>query len=93
MTNAVLISVQTYSCLPYSTSTYYLTVTLANVANPLASFMAFFVYVTSVPALSVLSLIGSLLGVYIMAAAVMSPYPVLVGTDVGGPLMVRKTVT
>ncbi|XP_046334673.2 solute carrier family 52, riboflavin transporter, member 3-B-like [Haliotis rufescens] len=92
LTNAVLISVQTYSCLPYSTSTYYLTVTLANVANPLASFMAFFVYVTSVHALSVLSLIGSLLGVYIMAAAVMSPYPVLVGTDVGGPLMVSVWV-
>ncbi|XP_067652216.1 solute carrier family 52, riboflavin transporter, member 3-B-like [Haliotis asinina] len=92
LTNAVLVSVQTYSCLPYSTSSYYMTVTLSNVANPLASFMAFFVYVTSVPALLILSLIGSLLGAYIMAAAVMSPHPVLIGTDAGGPLMVTVWV-
>ncbi|XP_071089316.1 riboflavin transporter 2-like [Haliotis cracherodii] len=90
--NSALLAVQSYSCLPYGVTQYHLAVTLANLANPLACFFDLFIHVTSVPALSSLTLLGSLLGVYIMAAAVMSPVPVLVGTLAGSILIVSVWV-
>lgn len=43
LTNGVLPSVQSFSCLPYGTMTYHLSVVLGNIANPLACFLAMFV--------------------------------------------------
>lgn len=43
LTNGVLPSVQSFSCLPYGTMTYHLSVVLGNIANPLACFVAMFV--------------------------------------------------
>ncbi|MEE6527931.1 hypothetical protein FKM82_029701, partial [Ascaphus truei] len=40
LTNGVLPSVQTYSCLPYGGDTYHLSVVLSNIANPAACFIA-----------------------------------------------------
>ncbi|XP_067652685.1 solute carrier family 52, riboflavin transporter, member 3-B-like [Haliotis asinina] len=90
--NSALLAVQSFSCLPYGVTQYHLAVTLANLANPLACFFDLFVHVTSVPALSSLTLLGSLFGAYIMAAAVMSPVPVLVGTLAGSILIVSAWV-
>ncbi|XP_067652809.1 riboflavin transporter 2-like isoform X2 [Haliotis asinina] len=87
--NSALLAVQSYSCLPYGVTQYHLAVTLANLASPLACFFDLFVHVTSVPVMSFLTLLGSLFGAYIMAAAVMSPVPVLVGTLAGSILIVR----
>lgn len=42
LTNGVLPSVQSFSCLPYGTMTYHLSVVLGNIANPLACFLAMF---------------------------------------------------
>lgn len=42
LTNAVLPSVQSYSCMPYGNKTYHLATTMAAVANPLACFIAMF---------------------------------------------------
>lgn len=42
LTNAVLPSVQSYSCLPYGNKAYHLAATMAAVANPLACFIAMF---------------------------------------------------
>lgn len=42
LTNGVLPSVQSFSCLPYSTMTFHLSVVLGNIANPLACFLAMF---------------------------------------------------
>lgn len=42
LTNAVLPSVQSYSCLPYGNQAYHLAATMAAVANPLACFIAMF---------------------------------------------------
>lgn len=42
LTNGVLPSVQSFSCLPYSSLTYHLSVVLGNIANPLACFLAMF---------------------------------------------------
>lgn len=43
LTNAVLPSVQAYSCLPYGNQAYHLAATLSSVANPVACFIAMFV--------------------------------------------------
>lgn len=42
LTNAVLPSVQSYSCLPYGNQAYHLATTMAAVANPVACFIAMF---------------------------------------------------
>ena len=42
LTNAVLPSVQAYSCLPYGNITYHWSATMAAVANPVACFIAMF---------------------------------------------------
>ena len=43
LTNGVLPSVQSFSCLPYGTMAFHLSVVLGNIANPLACFLAMFV--------------------------------------------------
>lgn len=43
LTNGVLPSVQSFSCLPYGAETFHLSVVLGNIANPLACFIAMFV--------------------------------------------------
>lgn len=43
LTNGVLPSVQSFTCLPYSTMTFHLSVVLGNIANPLACFLAMFI--------------------------------------------------
>ncbi len=43
LTNGVLPSVQSFSCLPYGRMTFHLSVVLGNMANPLACFLAMFV--------------------------------------------------
>ena len=48
LTNAVLPSVQSYSCLPYGNQAYHLAATMAAVANPVACFIAMFLPLRSV---------------------------------------------
>lgn len=48
LTNVVLPSVQSYSCLPYGNNAYHLSATMAAVANPLACFIAMFFPIRSV---------------------------------------------
>ncbi len=43
LTNGVLLSVQSFFCLPYGTMTFHLSVVLGNIANPPACFVAMFV--------------------------------------------------
>lgn len=42
LTNGVLPSVQSYSCLPYGNTAYHLSATLSSMANPLACIVAMF---------------------------------------------------
>lgn len=42
LTNGVLPSVQSFTCLPYGSMTFHLSVVLGNIANPLACFLAMF---------------------------------------------------
>ncbi|KAL7887165.1 hypothetical protein AOLI_G00048860 [Acnodon oligacanthus] len=88
LTNAVLPSVQSYSCLPYGNQAYHLATTMAAVANPVACFIAMFVPNRSLVLMTVLTVTGTGFGAYIMAMAALSPCPLLVHHDMGAALVV-----
>ncbi|CAL9705344.1 unnamed protein product [Knipowitschia caucasica] len=88
LTNAVLPSVQSYSCLPYGNQTYHLAATMAAVANPVACFIAMFLPKRSLVLMGVFTLFGTGFGAYIMAMAALSPCPWLVYSTNGGVLIV-----
>ncbi|XP_032151257.1 solute carrier family 52, riboflavin transporter, member 3 isoform X2 [Sapajus apella] len=92
LTNGVLPSVQTYSCLSYGPVAYHLAATLSIVANPLASLLSMFLPNRSLPFLGVLSMLGTCFGGYNMAMAVMSPCPLLQGHWGGEVLIVASWV-
>ncbi|XP_029695119.1 solute carrier family 52, riboflavin transporter, member 3-B isoform X2 [Takifugu rubripes] len=88
LTNAVLPSVQSYSCLPYGNKAYHLAATMAAVANPVACFIAMFMPVRSLIFMGFLTLTGTGFGAYIMAMAALSPCPLLVHSGSGTAVIV-----
>ncbi|CAN9503678.1 unnamed protein product [Ophioblennius macclurei] len=88
LSNVVLPSVQSYSCLPYGNNIYHLSATLAAVANPLACFIAMFLPIRSLLLMGGLTVAGSGLGAYIMFMAALSPCPLLVNDVAGGIVIV-----
>ncbi|XP_027974351.1 solute carrier family 52, riboflavin transporter, member 3 [Eumetopias jubatus] len=92
LTNGVLPSVQTYSCLSYGPIAYHLSATLSSMANPLACFLSMFLPHRSLPVLGVLTVLGTGFGAYNMAMAVMSPCPVMQGHWAGEVLIVASWV-
>ncbi|XP_069478023.1 riboflavin transporter 2-like isoform X2 [Ambystoma mexicanum] len=87
LTNAILPSVQSYSCLPYGNTAYHLSATLAAVANPMACFVAMLLPNRSLKMMGALSIAGSLIACYIMAMAVLSPCPLLLNHH-GGVVLI-----
>ncbi|TNN59244.1 Riboflavin transporter 2 [Liparis tanakae] len=92
LTNAVLPSVQSYSCLPYGNKAYHLAATMAAVANPVACFIAMFVPIRSLVLMGFLAMAGTGFGAYIMAMAALSPCPLLVHSDSGTAVIVLAWV-
>lgn len=92
LTNGVLPSVQTYSCLSYGPVAYHLAATLSSMANPLACFFSMFLPNRSLPFLGVLTVIGTGFGAYNMAMAVMSPCPLMQGHWSGEAFIVASWV-
>ncbi|KAI5929441.1 solute carrier family 52, riboflavin transporter, member 2 [Manis javanica] len=92
LTNGVLPAVQSFSCLPYGRLAYHLAVVLGSAANPLACFLAMGVLCRSLAGLVSLSVLGILFGAYLIALAILSPCPPLVGTTVGVVLVVLSWV-
>ncbi|KAM9852533.1 solute carrier family 52, riboflavin transporter, member 3-B isoform 1-T2 [Aulostomus maculatus] len=88
LTNAVLPSVQSYSCLPYGNQAYHLAATMAAVANPVACFIAMFMPIRSLIFMCLLTVFGSGFGAYIMAMAALSPCPLLVHSTYGTAVIV-----
>lgn len=88
LTNGVLPSIQTYSCLPYGSTTFHLAVVLGNLANPIACFITMFALWRSSVGLSILALLGLLFGAYILTLATFSPCPPLLGKSTGVTLVV-----
>ncbi|NXE58050.1 S52A1 protein, partial [Casuarius casuarius] len=92
LTNGVLPSVQSYSCLPYGALAFHLAVVLSNIANPLACFAAMFLLCRSAVGLGVISALGAAFGAYLMALAALSPCPPLVGSALGTALVVLSWI-
>ncbi|XP_005414739.1 PREDICTED: solute carrier family 52, riboflavin transporter, member 3 [Chinchilla lanigera] len=92
LTNGVLPSVQTYSCLPYGPVAYHLSATLSSVASPLTCFLSIFLPSRSLPFLGVITVLGTGFGAYNMAMAAMSPCPLLQGHWGGEVLIVMSWV-
>ncbi|XP_071356238.1 riboflavin transporter 2 [Trachinotus anak] len=88
LTNVVLPSVQSYSCMPYGNNAYHLSATMAAVSNPLACFIAMFLPIRSLLLMGALTVIGSGVGAYIMGMAVLSPCPLLINDISGGVIIV-----
>ncbi|KAG9472909.1 hypothetical protein GDO78_016083 [Eleutherodactylus coqui] len=88
LTNAVLPSVQTYSCIPYGGRIYHLAATLAAIANPVACGIAMYLPSRRLLTVGSLTVIGSSIGSYIMGMAVLSPCPPLLRDHTGGVLIV-----
>ncbi|XP_035199481.1 solute carrier family 52, riboflavin transporter, member 3 [Oxyura jamaicensis] len=92
LTNGVLPSVQSYSCLPYGNTAYHLSATLSSMANPLACIVAMFLPGRSLALLGALTLAGTGFGAYNMAIAVMSPCPLLQQSQWGDAVIVLSWV-
>ncbi|XP_061633369.1 solute carrier family 52, riboflavin transporter, member 3-B [Phyllopteryx taeniolatus] len=88
LTNGVLPSVQSYSCLPYGNQAYHLAATMAAVANPLACFIAMCMPIRSLIFMCLLTVFGTGFGAYIMAMAALSPCPLLVHSASGTVVIV-----
>ncbi|XP_039593320.1 solute carrier family 52, riboflavin transporter, member 2 [Polypterus senegalus] len=88
LTNGVLPSVQSFSCLPYGSMTYHLSVVLGNIANPLACFVAMFYLYRSKTGLGILMVFGGVFASYLLALAALSPCPPLLGSPIGVALVV-----
>ncbi|XP_035529079.1 solute carrier family 52, riboflavin transporter, member 3-B [Morone saxatilis] len=88
LTNAVLPSVQSYSCLPYGNQAYHLAATMAAVANPVACFIAMCMPIRSLIFMGFLTMVGTGFGAYIMAMAALSPCPLLVHSASGTAVIV-----
>lgn len=86
--NGVFPSIQSYSCLPYGNIAYHLTVTLSSIANPIACFLAIFLPHNSIRRILILVGVGTLIGLYAMSTAVMSPQPPFMGQVIGEILVV-----
>ncbi|XP_006639539.1 solute carrier family 52, riboflavin transporter, member 3-A [Lepisosteus oculatus] len=92
LTNGLLPSVQTYSCMPYGNMAYHLSATLGSMANPVACVIAMFLPRRSLVLLGVLCLAGTGFGAYNMAMAALSPCPLLQGTTVGVAVIILSWV-
>ncbi|CAI5691355.1 riboflavin transporter 2 [Oreochromis niloticus] len=92
LSNTVLPSVQSYSCMPYGNNAYHLSASLAALSNPLACFIAMFLPIRSLLFMGALTVIGTGVGVYIMIMAVLSPCPLLVNDTSGGVIIVLAWV-
>ncbi|XP_026752079.2 solute carrier family 52, riboflavin transporter, member 3-B isoform X1 [Galleria mellonella] len=92
LSNGVLPSVQSYSCMPYGTRAYHLAVALGTSANPMACLAG--VWLPPVPskALAAMLSVAVVPFVYILTTAVMSPSPPLQHQTSGEALVVLSWV-
>lgn len=89
VTNGILPSIQSYSCLPYGNLTYHLAVNLTLISNPLACFLAFyFTFPKNNNLIWSFMGIGSICAVYIFVTAIGSPKPILQDEVIGSVLVI-----
>lgn len=88
--NGVFPSIQSFSTLPYGNMAYHFTVTLSSIANPVACFLAVFLPHNSIRRITILFAVGTVIGVYGLVTAVLSPTPPLLDNVWGEILVVSK---
>lgn len=86
--NGTLPSIQSYSCLPYGSVAYHLTVTLASIAGPLAMSLGFVIKIPKVKLLNIFMAIILILSGVVCYLAAKSPHPPLQYSWVGELLIV-----
>lgn len=90
--NGVLPSIQSYSCMPYGTQAYHLAVTLGAMANPAACLAGVWLKPLGARVLAALLGLTTVPLGYILATALLSPAPPLVGATSGVLLVVASWV-
>ncbi|KAL0109768.1 hypothetical protein PUN28_013438 [Cardiocondyla obscurior] len=91
--NGTLPSIQSYSCLPYGTVAYHLTVTLASIAGPLAMSLGFFIKLPKVKLLNMLMVAILGLSGFVLYLAAKSPHPPLQHSWAGELMVVLVWIT
>ncbi|XP_011874232.1 PREDICTED: solute carrier family 52, riboflavin transporter, member 3-A-like [Vollenhovia emeryi] len=86
--NGTLPSIQSYSCLPYGSTAYHLTVTLSAIAGPLAMSLGFFVKIPGLKLLNILAAPILILSGFVLYLAAKSPHPPLQHSWVGELMVV-----
>uniref|UniRef100_A0A915I7X8 Riboflavin transporter n=1 Tax=Romanomermis culicivorax TaxID=13658 RepID=A0A915I7X8_ROMCU len=74
--NGILPSVQSYSALPYGSTVYYLSSVLSNISNPIGCFALFFFTIKRVNVVAAITIIITILSIYLLILASKSPHPV-----------------
>ncbi|GBP80171.1 Riboflavin transporter 2 [Eumeta japonica] len=87
LSNGVLPSVQSYSCMPYGAVTYHLAVSLAAMANPIVCLAGVWLPPVSARVLAAMLACATLPLAYVLATAALSPLPPL-QTQGAGPTLV-----
>ncbi|XP_072498900.1 solute carrier family 52, riboflavin transporter, member 3-like [Notamacropus eugenii] len=92
LTNGILPSVHTYSCLPYGSKAYFLSSVIGSTTHPLICLLTMFLPETSLSWLGVITVVGTGFGAYNLAMAVLSPCPLLQGSHWGEAIIVISWV-
>lgn len=92
MTNGIIPATQSYTCLPYGSLVYTLSVRLSSVASPLASLSSMFLPKPSVRILFFLTSIGVLISVFHVTLAAQSPTPIMKGQRIGDSVVIISSV-
>lgn len=88
--NGFMVSLQSYSCMPYGSEAYHWAVILFNAANPLACLLALYKPCLSLKGISALLSASSVTCAYLLWTAATSPAPPLVDNVAGGILVVSS---
>lgn len=91
--NGTLPSIQSYSCLPYGSIAYHLTVTLSSISGPLAMSLGFFVKTPEVRLLKYLTVTILALSGFVLYLAAKSPHPPLQYSWMGELMVVLVWIT
>lgn len=91
LSNGLLPSTESYTCLPYGYLVYTLAVRLSSVAASVASLSSMFLPRASVKVVSILALLGLIIATFHMVLAFQSPNPVLRGYLLGDIIVVSQT--
>ena len=88
LSNGVVPSIQTYACIPYGYKIYHLTLTLSNIANPLAGLLFYWLPTKSILFMGLSGVVYTSLVSYILCAAALSATPPLPEDNIGASLIV-----